>query len=216
MNPTREKAHGLSSYTKDGGDMNSDNYEKTIESFGYQAPALAAAACEKYLPADVRMDTVKWLDAGCGTGKSVAPMSAVGISGSNSVGTDLMDDMLVHARAKDFYGQVLRQDLQDRLPFDDNAFNVVTCLGVLTYVDPSKGTLSEFCRVCAPGGLVILTHRTDTYEKWGAAMKGLMDAGVWEEVEGPVVKKDAPKPYLPGNPAYGTETQMYLCVYRVK
>ncbi len=46
------------------------------------------------------------------------------------------------------------------LPFDDNTFDLVTCLEALEFMPGTPAALSEFIRVLKPGGLLLVTNRT--------------------------------------------------------
>jgi ubiquinone/menaquinone biosynthesis C-methylase UbiE len=52
------------------------------------------------------------------------------------------------------------------LPFRDNHFDLVTCVGVLQYLEKDMDCLKEISRVSKPGGRIIVTlpnlHRLNT------------------------------------------------------
>lgn len=52
----------------------------------------------------------------------------------------------------------MRQDAQD-LPFDDNRFDVVTCLEALEFILDWRAAVCEMVRVLKPGGLLMITNR---------------------------------------------------------
>ena len=45
------------------------------------------------------------------------------------------------------------------LPFDDNTFDLVTCLEALEFMPSTPAALNEFIRVLKPGGLLLVTNR---------------------------------------------------------
>ena len=53
----------------------------------------------------------------------------------------------------------------------------------MTYLEPDGCSLEEFCRVVKPGGLILLTHRTDKVDSWNARHEQLVKEGKWEKVE---------------------------------
>ncbi len=53
--------------------------------------------------------------------------------------------------------QFFQADLLD-IPFEDNVFDVVVCLGVLQHTPDTKRALEELWRVVKPGGLLIADH----------------------------------------------------------
>lgn len=48
-------------------------------------------------------------------------------------------------------------DLNDRLPFDDGAFDVVTCLEGIEHAMSDAHLVGELARVCRPGGMVVIS-----------------------------------------------------------
>lgn len=50
----------------------------------------------------------------------------------------------------------------ERLPFDDDAFDVVTCLEALEFMTRPEVVLRECVRVLRPGGLLLVTQRINT------------------------------------------------------
>ena len=79
------------------------------------------------------------------------------------VGLDLSLGMLEEARQLQFYQQLLHAPLDEPLPLADSAFDVIACVGVLSYVRPEArgAALAEFIRLSSAGGLVAFSHRTD-------------------------------------------------------
>jgi ubiquinone/menaquinone biosynthesis C-methylase UbiE len=98
------------------------------------------------------------LDLGCGPGVLLAPL----IERCKTVAAvDVSAEMLERARAAIAGAPgservTFSQGSADALPFPDRSFDVVTCIGVISYwPDPAKG-LSEIARVLRPGGMLIL------------------------------------------------------------
>lgn len=56
-------------------------------------------------------------------------------------------------------GVMLLQGDAEHLPFDDGAFDVVTCLEALEFMIRPQVVLVELCRVVRPGGWLLITHR---------------------------------------------------------
>ena len=44
-----------------------------------------------------------------------------------------------------------------KLPYDDNFFDLVACLQTLEHLDNPQKAVKEFDRVCAPGGLILIS-----------------------------------------------------------
>jgi len=111
----------------------------------YERPAILALA------GDVAGRRI--LDAGCGSG---ALSAALRDRGAVMTGIDASAEMLAFARRRlgdDAALQVV--DLNDRLPFDDGAFDDVVASLVLHYLEDWEPTLAEFRRVLEPGGRLI-------------------------------------------------------------
>jgi ubiquinone/menaquinone biosynthesis C-methylase UbiE len=61
-----------------------------------------------------------------------------------------------------------------RLPFDDNSFDVVTCMAALEFMPQPESALRELIRVLRPGGILLTTHRIN---------ERLMPGKLWSESE---------------------------------
>jgi len=104
------------------------------------------------------------LDVATGTGR--VPLALVrnrfAVAGGQIVGLDLSREMLRQARAKlwDYRDRVslVWQDAS-RLPFDDGAFDAVTCLEAVEFLPNPREALAEMVRVLAPCGLLMVTNR---------------------------------------------------------
>lgn len=100
------------------------------------------------------------LDLGCGAGPVVSELRQRGVS---VVGIDYSEDMLEHARAR-----LRSQHLDDgrlfqgdcrHTAYPDESFDVIVCLGVISYIENYDPALSEIRRLLKPGGTVILSFR---------------------------------------------------------
>ncbi|MEV0594485.1 class I SAM-dependent methyltransferase [Nonomuraea cavernae] len=119
--------------------------ENNLQNAYYARPAIIALA------GDVAGRRI--LDAGCGSG----PLSAaLRDRGAVVTGIDASAGMLALARQRlgdDADLHVV--DLNDRLPFDDGAFDDVVASLVLHYLEDWGPTLAEIRRVLRPGGRLI-------------------------------------------------------------
>ena len=98
------------------------------------------------LPAGLRI-----LDAGCGSGRTLEDLVAYG----EVSGIELSEDAASVAREREC-GEVKVGRLED-LPYDDNSFDLITCLDVLEHVPDDRRALSELRRVTEPGGWLVAT-----------------------------------------------------------
>lgn len=95
------------------------------------------------------------LDVACGTG--VVARAAVDLvaPGGSVTGVDLNPAMLTVAQ-RVAPGIEWRQGDAAALPFDDDAFDVVTCQAAIFFFPDPTGALTEMGRVIRPGGRVVV------------------------------------------------------------
>ena len=116
--------------------------------------AVLVEEIEALLPAE------SFLDAGCGDGRFLAALPALGPVPERVVGVDIADSILATARrataAVGFEPELVRGNLE-RLPLADAEFDVVVSIQVLEHLlDPVAGT-RELARVLKPGGRLLLS-----------------------------------------------------------
>ena len=99
------------------------------------------------LPAGARI-----LDAGCGSGRTLVELANYG---GEVCGIELNSDAAELARARGL-GDVQVGRLEE-LPWDDGAFDLITCLDVIEHVPDDVTALVELRRVVAPGGWLLVT-----------------------------------------------------------
>lgn len=94
----------------------------------------------------------RMLDAGCGTGGMTQYLQTFG----SAVGVDLSEDAIAFCRRRRLPAVV--QGSIERLPFADEAFDLVVSLDVLYHqkVGDDIQALREFNRVLSPGGIAIV------------------------------------------------------------
>src|ERR1051325_8101084 len=89
------------------------------------------------------------LDVGCGTGANLEMLSHFG----SSEGVDVSDDALEFCREK---GLKAQKGLAEKLPFDDETFDVTTALDVIEHLDDDIAGLKEMFRVTKRGGYSLI------------------------------------------------------------
>ncbi|WP_404387961.1 class I SAM-dependent methyltransferase [Humibacillus xanthopallidus] len=95
------------------------------------------------------------LDAGCGHGPL---MVALRDRGALVAGFDLSPAMIGIAQSRLGSDSDVRvADLAERLPYDDDEFDVVTCSLALHYVQHWSSALAELRRVLKPGGRLVVS-----------------------------------------------------------
>jgi SAM-dependent methyltransferase len=168
-------------------------YDATLDEWGYDAPSVAVGLLRSAL--GDRWATADVLDAGCGTGLVGAALRVAGFGGSLT-GIDLSPVSVERARLRGGYADVQIGDLRRPLPYGDDRFDGLTCVGVLTYVPDIEAIWREFCRVVRPGGCVVLTQRDDLWHarRCTAVLDLLERDGRWA-----VTHLSPPSAYLPDN-----------------
>lgn len=117
-----------------------------------QEGQFAAAYHAVLAHAGVRQGT-RHMDAGCGAGMAASLSASLGAQVS---GIDAAEGMLAIARERTPSGDFRQGDLE-ALPFDDDAFDLVTGFNAFQFAsDPAKA-LREAGRVTRPGGMVVVT-----------------------------------------------------------
>jgi 2-polyprenyl-6-hydroxyphenyl methylase / 3-demethylubiquinone-9 3-methyltransferase len=108
-------------------------------------------------------DGVKVLDVGCGGGYAceyLAQRKAI------VYGTDILEESLREARAH-AEQENLKIDYRlctpDRLPFNDQEMDALTCVDVLEHITDKRHTLSEIHRVLKPGGWLFFDTANKTF-----------------------------------------------------
>jgi len=138
-----------------------EDYERSVASWGYTTPAVAAGLFGRYVgPED---GTV--LDAGAGTGITGEILALLGYA--DIVGIDVAPKMLDLARSKGAYRELRQMELGGRLDFPDDAFGAVVSTGVFAAGHAPPESFDDLIRVTRPGGYMILSVRTDVYEEGG-------------------------------------------------
>ena len=100
----------------------------------------------------------KAIDVGCGAGHYVKEMINLGF---DTVGSDISKSMIDLTNSnlridKDHSPNLLCADCEF-IPFPDNYFNLVICIGVLSYVNDEIKILQELKRIVKDGGTVIVS-----------------------------------------------------------
>lgn len=119
------------------------------------------------------------LDVGCGTGEFMVLARSRGWQPS---GVDVSPEAVETAQRLGL--DVHRGPGGSRLPFDDGAFDVVTCWNVIEFFRHPVAELSELARVLAPGGRLFIRTQNETFHlaayrvsravRWPPALAGIL------------------------------------------
>ena len=96
-----------------------------------------------------KIQNPKILDVGCGTGANLEMLANFG----TAEGVDVSDDALEFCKAK---GLKAHKGLAEKLPFEDESFDVVTALDVVEHLDDDIAGLKEMNRVLKKGGKTLI------------------------------------------------------------
>lgn len=183
-----------------------DDYDGTLADWQYEAPEQVASMLQAELSPESAI-----LDVGCGTGLAGTALNAEGFTAID--GIDVSHYSLEIAAMTGAYRSLDEVDLQQLpLPMANDHYDGLACVGVLTYLPDSLGTVREFSRVVRPGGFVAVTQRSDLFEEreFQAVLEELSNEGVIEQV-----RISKPRPYLPGNEEFGDQILVHYVGYTV-
>lgn len=90
------------------------------------------------------------LDVGCGTGANLEMLGQFG----DAEGVDVSADALTFCRARGLAN--VRLGAAEKLPYDDESFDLVTALDVVEHLDDDRAGLCEMRRVLRPNGRALL------------------------------------------------------------
>lgn len=182
------------------------DYNETLADWRYEAPEQVASMLQVKLSPQSSI-----LDVGCGTGLSGKALQTAGFATID--GIDVSCRSLEIAGLTGAYSTLNAMDLQRLpLPIPDNHYDGLACVGVLTYLTDSVGTLREFSRVVRSGGVVAMTQRSDLFveREFKSVLEGLLNEGVITQVH-----ISEPCSYLPNNNEFGDQILVHYIGYTV-
>jgi ubiquinone/menaquinone biosynthesis C-methylase UbiE len=165
-----------------------ESYDNDLVAWSYRAPEVVAKIVV------TREPNAGWLlDIGCGTGLVGKALRTLGCTATIK-GLDISQTSLRFADQTGAYDQLEAADLQQPLNIEDNAFDVLVCVGVMTYLPDVEAVWREFVRVVRSGGLVVVTQREDLWEPRSCQeiVDRLTTEGLWTPLD-----VSGPAPYLP-------------------
>ena len=105
------------------------------------------------------------LDVGCGTGYFIDMFSNE--RKANYIGLDLSEEMINVSQEKKIENAKFIVGYADKLPFEDNSFDVVTCIQSFHHYPETQGAMREAYRVLKKGGMYILSDTgVGGFAKW--------------------------------------------------
>ncbi|GJL83155.1 MAG: SAM-dependent methyltransferase [marine bacterium B5-7] len=154
------------------------SYEKDIFSYQSRFPFVTSAVFTRFVkPGDGPI-----LDAGCGTGLQIEPISLAGYE--NIIGIDLSARMLEVAKSKNMYESLHQMTLGERLDFETDQFAHTLSSGTITPGHAPPHSFKELIRVTRPGGYIIFSLRTDDEvdPSYPAILEEYEKANLWKQI----------------------------------
>ncbi len=165
-------------------------YDAENAALGFRLPYLAAAFAARYIPAG----SGPILDAGCGTGIVGSALRVLGYP--QITGLDLSPEMLEVAEATGAYADLIEARLGGQLPFDDDSFAGVLCIGSFGPGHAPPDSLVDLVRVARPGAPILFNVVEATWVEQGFPdeLDRLESDGAWSLLEA----SDPFRPYAIG------------------
>lgn len=114
---------------------------------------IALEMVEKYRMKEKKRKSIRILDLGCGTGMIMKDLKPFG----EIWGVDNSNDAIQYCRDKKAGDFLIRANLEKKLPFEKNIFDVVICLDVLEHIKNENLVLSEMKRILKGKGIILVT-----------------------------------------------------------
>lgn len=144
--------------TRDIYDAWSKSYETEVAENGYATPGRVAEA----LAGVVDDKSTGVLDFGCGTGLSGLALKLAGFE--NIDGMDLSAEMLVEAKAKGIYRQLIQVEADAPPPIAQGAYPIVTAIGVIGAGAAPLALFDTLMETLDRGGLFAFSFNDHTLE----------------------------------------------------
>jgi predicted TPR repeat methyltransferase len=185
-------------------DAASSDYDVFMQANRYEAPTMAAQLLAEYASID---GTV--LDVGCGTGLVGQALHQLGFSAIT--GTDISQNMLAQAANKQVYRELTKANLLEPLPYAENQFDAIVCVGVFSRFDNTEIMLilKDFMRVAKGQAYILFTHREDLM-----AASGLEDI-LRADSRFSVLNISQALPYLPNHADGYTDVGVHYILLQV-
>ncbi|MFL2509997.1 MAG: class I SAM-dependent DNA methyltransferase [Alphaproteobacteria bacterium] len=153
-------------------------YNKNMISWNYQAPQNTVKLFNKHTP----NKEINILDAGCGSGLVGIELQKNGYT--KITGADFSQEML-DLIPNNIYHHLELIDLNEKLKYEDNFFDAITCVGTFTYSHVKANALNELIRILKKNGLICFTINEGIYKKYqfDLKIKQLSDDKLWDIID---------------------------------
>lgn len=139
------------------------DYDQIWPKAQYSIPDWLKSFFGAYKKSDARI-----MDLGCGSGIVGDILKELNFKPNFLFGVDLSEQMVIEARKKGLYNEVLKQDLSagltDKKP---NSYDVVTACGLFEFIQDKEKLLNDISYQLSKGGTLLATFEscTDLEEK---------------------------------------------------
>ncbi|WP_456278895.1 class I SAM-dependent methyltransferase [Bacillus sp. AK128] len=121
---------------------------KNVYNIDYERPAMM-----KLIPAEIK--DLKVFDAGCAAGWYTLQLIKLG---AKVIASDISPEMVAATKRRiGEDAEVFCLDIEHRLPFEDESFDLIVSSLVLHYVKDWSKTFNEFQRILKPGGKLLFS-----------------------------------------------------------
>ena len=156
-------------WTKEG------KFNKDMIDWNYQAPQNTVKLFDRHTP----NKDISILDAGCGSGLVGSELQKYGYT--KITGADFSQEML-NLIPENIYKDLELIDLNEKLKYEDNFFDAITCVGTFTYGHVKAYALDEMLRIIRKDGLICFTINEGIYLEYqfDRKMEQLSNNKLWE------------------------------------
>lgn len=147
-------------FIKETFDAFAPDFDATLESLEYQAPALIEEELEKYITPSL-FKRYRILDLGCGTGlcglrlKKYAKFKGL-------IGVDLSEQMLSKAKGRGIYSELICEDICAYLEASSTFYDIISASDVWTYFGDLTRAFVRVSKSLVPNGLFAFTVSENT------------------------------------------------------
>ena len=137
-------------WTKEG------QFNKDMIEWNYQAPQNTVKLFDQH----TSNKDISILDAGCGSGLVGSELQKYGYT--EITGADFSQEML-NLIPQNTYKNLELIDLNEKLKYEDNFYDAITCVGTFTYGHVKAHALDEMLRIIKKDGLICFTINEGIY-----------------------------------------------------
>ncbi len=143
-----------------------DTYDgHLVDDLQYSAPDRVAALLQKHCSdADPAV-----VDIGCGTGLTGEALVRQGFETLD--GIDFSPEMLIRARSKGIYRDLIEADLTKSLDIADATYQAAASSGTFTHAHVGAQALDEIFRILKPGGVLVCSVNQSVWDPMGFSAK---------------------------------------------